>query len=125
MRAPVVALLEVLAGDPEERPRRFDALVAVARGRLADPAFGIADLAEAFAVTVRTVQWAFQAEGTTFGAWLLAERLELARGRLGAAGWRQRSIGEIAGASGFRSTPHFHRAYRERFGTTPGAARAS
>jgi AraC-like DNA-binding protein len=123
MISPVRALLSVLASGPLDGPRRFDDYARVARGRLADPAFGIVDLAGALAVSPRTVQAVFHAERTTFGAWLLAERLELARARLDGEAWRGRSVAEIARASGFRATAHFHRAYRERFGATPGSAR--
>ena len=123
MVPPIRALLSVLATGPLDRPRRFDDYVALALGRLSDPAFGIADLAAALAVSPRTVQSVFHAEHTTFGAWLLAERLELARARLDAEAWRARSVAEISHASGFRTTAHFHRAYRERFGATPGSGR--
>lgn len=123
MTVPVRALLQVLAADPDDRPRRFDEFVAVARGRLADPGFGAADLAAAFGVTARTVQSVFRSEGLTFGGWLLAERLDVARERLTAPSWRPRSVAEIARASGFRDASHFHRAFRERFQATPGELR--
>lgn len=124
MSLPVRALLAVLAAAPDERPRRIDEFVVVARGRLADPAFGLADLAGAFGVTPRTVQSVFASAGETFGAWLLAERLDLARTRLASDAWRMLSVAEIARASGFRDASHFHRAFRARFGTTPGSGRA-
>lgn len=123
MSVPVRALLAVLAGDADEHPRRFDEYAAVARGRLADPGFGLLDLAESFGVSTRTVQSVFAAAGETFGGWLLAERLELARTRLESSGWRRFGIAEIARASGFRDPSHFHRTYRERFGSTPGESR--
>lgn len=125
MSVPVRSLLAVLADDPDERPRRFDEYTDVARGRLADPGFGVADLAASFGVSARTVQSVFASAGETFGGWLLAERLELAHTRLGSAAWRSVGIAEIARASGFRDPSHFHRAYRERFGHTPGETRSA
>lgn len=124
MSLPVRALLVVLASAPDERPRRVDEFAAVARGRLGDPGFGVADLADVFGVTPRTVQSVFAAAGETFGGWLLAERLELARTRLAADAWRRLSVAEVARASGFRDPSHFHRAYRARFDATPGSGRA-
>ena len=81
-------------------------------------------MALAFGVTARTVQSEFAAAGETFGAWLLAERLELAHERLASSGWRARSVAEIATACGFRDPTHFHRVFRARFGATPGELRA-
>jgi len=124
MSVPVRALLSVLLADTDDHPRRFEEYTTVAGGRIADPAFGISDLADAFAVSARTIQSIFHGEGTTFGAWLLAERLDLAQSRLAAEGWRGRSISEIASSSGFRDASHFHRTYRDRFGSTPGSARS-
>lgn len=123
MSVPVRALLAVLAADPDDRPRRIDDYLDVARGRLGDPGFTVGDLADAFGVTVRTVQGVFAAEGTTFGTWLLESRLDLARDRLLDDTWRARAIGEVARASGFRDPSHFHRAFRARFGATPGELR--
>ena len=124
MSLPVRALLAVLAQGVDERPRRFDEYATVARGRLAEPGFGIADLADAFGVTPRTVQSVFRGQGETFSGWLLAQRLELARARLAADTWRACSVAEVARASGFRDASHFHRTYRERFDATPGEMRA-
>lgn len=125
MSVPVRALLAVLASDPDERPRRFDEYAAVARGRLADSAFGLADLAQAFGVSPRTVQSVFAGAGETFAAWMLAERLELARIRLSSPAWRRFGVAEVARASGFRDPSHFHRTYRDRFGETPASSRSA
>ena len=124
MSVPVVALLRELAGGEEPgAPRRIDELTAAARARLGDPGFGVAELAAAFGISVRTVQSTFRASGETFSAWLLGERLELARDRLVAPAWSRRSIAQVAAASGFRDTAHFHRVFRARFAATPGSFR--
>jgi AraC family transcriptional activator of tynA and feaB len=124
MAAPVRALLGVLAGSPGEPHRRLDDFKAVTRTRLADAALRADDVAAAFGLTGRTVQSVFQEAGETFGAWLLAERLDLAYERLTSPAWRMRSVATIAAACGFRDPTHFHRAFRVRFGTTPGELRA-
>jgi AraC-like DNA-binding protein len=124
MAAPVRALLAVLVGSSEEPPRRLDEFKAVARARLGNPGLRADEVAAAFGVTDRTLQAAFQAAGETFGSWLLAERLDLAHERLASPAWRMRSVATIAAACGFRDPTHFHRAFRARFGMTPGELRA-
>jgi AraC-like DNA-binding protein len=124
MVAPVRALLGVLAGSTAESGARLDEFKAVAHARLAVPSLRADDVGAAFGVTARTVQSEFQAAGETFGAWLLAERLDLAHERLASPAWRMRSVGTIAAACGFRDPTHFHRAFRARFGMTPGELRA-
>jgi AraC-like DNA-binding protein len=123
MAAPVRALLGVLAGSVVEPARRLDEFKSIARARLAVPELRADDIAAAFGVTARTVQAEFQAAGETLGAWLLAERLDLAHERLASPAWRMRSVATIAAASGFRDPTHFHRAFRTRFGITPGELR--
>jgi AraC family transcriptional activator of tynA and feaB len=125
MGSAVRALLAVLSGSADAPARRLDDLKGVARARVGDPELRAHDVALAFGVTARTVQSEFAAAGETFGAWLLAERLELAHERLASAGWRARSIAEIAAACGFRDSTHFHRVFRARFGATPGELRPS
>lgn len=125
MAAPVRALLRVLANSPlSEVAPRLEEFKAVARARVATPGLRVDDVAEAFGVTGRTVQAEFQAAGETFGAWLLAERLELARERLAAPAWRSHSVAGIAVACGFRDPSHFHRVFRARFGCPPGELRS-
>jgi len=123
MSGAVRALLAVLVDSAERPARRLDDLKAVARTRLGDPGLRADHLAAAFGVTARTVQAEFAAAGETFGAWLLAERLDLAHERLTATGWRARSIAEVSASCGFRDAAHFHRAFRRRFGATPGELR--
>jgi AraC-like DNA-binding protein len=123
MAAPVRALLRVLAGQPVEAATRLEEFKAVARARLATPDLRSADVAAAFGITARTVQAVFAAAGETFAGWLLAERLDVARERLASPAWRRHSVAAIAGACGFRDPTHFHRAFRARFGATPGELR--
>lgn len=104
-------------------PTRAEAFRAYARARLRDPAFGIGALARAFACTTRTVQAAFAREGETFSVWLRAERLDLARAELRRPAASSRTIAGIARECGFGDPGTFHRAYRARFGLSPGADR--
>jgi AraC-like DNA-binding protein len=123
MAAPVRALLRVLAESPVGAESRLDSFKAVARARLATADLRAEDVAAAFGVTARTVQAVFSTAGETFAAWLLAERLDLAHDRLTSPAWRRRSVAAIAEACGFHDPTHFHRAFRARFGLTPGELR--
>jgi len=102
---------------------RFADYTATAAARLTDPDFGVNEIAAVHGVSPRTVQSVFAAEGDTVSRWMLRARLELARERLGARSWEGRSISQIAFASGWRDASGFHRAFRERFGDTPGSFR--
>jgi AraC-like DNA-binding protein len=99
--------------------------MGISRCRLSDPGFGLAAVARESHWSVRTVQAAFAAEGLSFSDWLAAERLELARAMLADPGWEARSIAHVAYAAGFAEASTFHRAFRRRFGITPGSARSA
>jgi AraC family transcriptional regulator, positive regulator of tynA and feaB len=128
MSRPVIALLsliaESVAGDrADSESLGLSTIKAVARQHLTESGFGIEQLAGLLKCSVRTVQSRFAAEETTFGHWLLAERLELARHRLTFSDFPARSIESIAYVCGFRDPAHFHRAFKRRFGLPPGQIR--
>lgn len=124
MSRSVIEMLDAAAAaDPDRSaPVRAHALHAYARTRLTDPGFDLAALARAFGCTPRTIQNVFRQHGDTFSGWLRAERLDRARDELRGAG-RHRSVATVARDNGFADAGSFHRAYRARFGTTPGADR--
>jgi AraC family transcriptional activator of tynA and feaB len=125
LMAPVVIDLVRSLLHPGDRstPTRLSRLTAIARTRLTDPGFDLPALARESHLSVRTVQVAFSAEGLTFSDWLAGERLELARVMLTDPVWASRSIARVADGAGFSDTSTFFRAFRRRFGTTPGSAR--
>ncbi|THG29934.1 helix-turn-helix transcriptional regulator [Naasia lichenicola] len=96
---------------------------ASAHERIADRLLTASVLARTFHCSVRTVQLAFAAHGETFGGWLTSARLELAHDRLRSPEWAGRSVAQISTACGFTDVSTFYRAYRRRFGASPGAAR--
>jgi AraC-like DNA-binding protein len=124
MSRPVIALLSLIAEAVTsgmcntDRPD-LSTIKALARQHLADPDFGIEQLAKLLTCSARTIQSRFAADETTFGQWLLDARLDLARDRLALAGFAGRSIESIAYASGFRDPTHFHRSFKRRFGLPP------
>lgn len=128
MSRPVIQLLSlvaqtVAAGSTDTTRLDVATIRALARQYLPDTRFGIDEISNLLKCSARNIQSRFAAEGTTFGRWLLAERLDLARSRLDRPDFAGRSIESIAHASGFRDAAHFHRAFKRRFGLPPGQVR--
>lgn len=76
-------------------------------------------------ISVRTLHLRFQRMGTTFGAWVLAERLEACRRGLDNGMLNRQSISEIAFDWGFRELSHFSRVFKARYGISPRDYRAA
>jgi AraC-like DNA-binding protein len=85
----------------------------------------VESVAAAHGITPRYVQKLFEAEGATFTAYVLEQRLEAARRMLerrreaGAV----RSISAIAFEAGFGDLSYFNRSFRRRFGVPPSQFR--
>lgn len=94
------------------------------RRHAADPGLAIAGIARALGWSARYLQDVLQAAGTTSRDLIRTERLRLARTRLAGPAWDDRSIAQIAYASGFASHASFATAYRREFGVTPRETRA-
>ena len=124
-RAVVAMVRGALAGTAAmtDAPSRLESGKRAAADRLGDPDFDVHEFARSVDVSVRTVQNDFRASGETFREWLLGARLDAARERLRSPAWRGRSIEAVATACGFRDTAHFHHAFRDRHGATPGSFR--
>jgi AraC family transcriptional activator of tynA and feaB len=97
---------------------RLDALKGLMRCRLANPTLTPDTIAAAAGISTRTLHKLFERSGTSFGAWLLAERLEACAATLFSAAPDAR-IADIAFATGFNDLSHFNRRFKARFGTTP------
>jgi AraC family transcriptional regulator, positive regulator of tynA and feaB len=119
----VVNLLRSLL-HPADRatPTRLARLMDIARSRMTDPGFDLAALAREAHWSARTVQTAFSTEGLSFSDWLTGERLDLARTIL-TDPVQHASVAHVAHTAGFNDTSTFFRAYRRRFGATPGSVR--
>jgi AraC-like DNA-binding protein len=70
-------------------------------------------------VTPRNVQQLFESEGTTFSAFLLAQRLTRAHRMLTELRFAHSAIGAIAYDVGFGDLSYFNRCFKRRYGTTP------
>lgn len=105
---------------PERRHDRFEAVFDWARQRLDRP-ISVTEMADMAAMSVRNFHRRFQdTVGMTPAAWLLEERLRVAREQLETSG---RSLGDVAEAAGFPSLETFRSAFRRRVGVSPSAYR--
>ena len=122
-------LLALATGRPTHRHRSWtreleaDALLSFMRRNLADPALTPDRAATHLGVSVRTIHNRFEDVGQSFGRWLLDARLEACHRTLSSAGARHLAISAIAFGWGFNDLSHFNKAFRARFGMTPGQVR--
>jgi AraC-like DNA-binding protein len=74
-------------------------------------------------VTPRYLQMLFESEGTTFSAFVLAERLALVHRLLQDERLKDRSISDIALGAGFGDISYFNRVFRRVYGDSPSHMR--
>lgn len=111
----------------ERRSRRSimrERVKAFVRNRLHDSTLSIDDIARAFNCTKRYLHKVFADDERSLNQYIWDLRLERCGQDLANPELAGRSITEIAFAWGFRSTPHFSRAFRQRFSTSPSLYRA-
>lgn len=118
----VVALLREAVDAPAAHAAAIERYVATARALLPHPGAGAREIAARHGVSIRAVQAAFHAEGTTVTEWFARARLERAFDLLADAA-HQPTVEAVARAVGWSDRSGFHRAFRARFGTTPAAVR--
>lgn len=112
----------VAAPVPARRHDLFDSVFDWARQRLTLP-ITTRDMAATAAMSERNFHRRFQAAlGTTPAAWLLQERLCVARGLLEQG---EASLEQVAAKSGFASLETFRAAFRRALKVSPSAYRAS
>ncbi|HUG63415.1 MAG TPA: AraC family transcriptional regulator [Methylomirabilota bacterium] len=91
--------------------------------QIAQPTLNAARLARQVGVSERYVQMLFEEAGTTISAYVMENRLKRAHRILGRDEMPEVAIRDIAYAVGFSDASHFSRAFRRRFGETPGGVR--
>jgi AraC-like DNA-binding protein len=111
----------------DELPTTLGAVDAAVRDYIrrhaADPELSPAVIAHNVGWSVRQVQLALQSTGTTPSQLIRTERLDQAR-RLLREAPAERTVAEIAFASGFRSLSAFGASFKGQFGWTPQQARS-
>jgi AraC-like DNA-binding protein len=101
-----------------ERARQF------IEAHLSEPHLDGRRVAEHCGVSLRYLQAAFEAAGTTVASYIRESRLNACRAALRDPTLRGRSISEIALGWGFCDLSHFSHAYKARFGRTPREERS-
>jgi AraC-like DNA-binding protein len=87
------------------------------------PTFNLQRVATRLGCGERAIQLLFEEAGSTFTGTLMEVRLTLARARLLDPAHDHLTIRAIAESAGFSNHEHFNRAFRRRFGETPGSIR--
>ncbi|MFM0298701.1 helix-turn-helix domain-containing protein [Paraburkholderia sediminicola] len=109
--------------DPRLAPMLRAQAMSLIERRLGEPEFDAEALRRELKVS-RTALYGLFAEGGGVARQIRARRLDEAMRRLADPRHARQRIAEIAFVVGFSSEPTFNRAFRERFGCSPGEARA-
>lgn len=108
----------------DARACRADALLLTAKSYICDHfregGLTAQDVAGAQNISVRYLHKLFERSGQSFGEYLLERRLEAVASALRAPGRSHQTIAAIALTHGFGDPAHLHRAFKLRFGCTPG-----
>lgn len=99
---------------------RLRMLHAAIRDGARDEAFSIGPVARSLGISPGYLRKLLAAEGQSFSALVLDRRLSLAHEMLTAATGAQQTISGIALAAGFGDVSYFNRAFKRRYGATPG-----
>ena len=88
---------------------------------LQDPDLSIPRIAQAMRCSTRYLHMVFEGEETSLERLIWSARLERCHAALAHEGNAGRSAADIGFAWGFKSSAHFVRLFKRRFGMTPGA----
>jgi AraC family transcriptional regulator, positive regulator of tynA and feaB len=95
------------------------------RKNLSSASLTVESVARATGLSRASLHRLFQDQPHTLMQWVQLERLEACRRLLDAPGLPRRSLTEIALSQGFKTPAHFSAAFRQRYGLTPRAYRAT
>jgi len=114
-----------LAKNRGARAARLRAIKEDIVNGLDQPGLSVATIAARHRIKPRWVQRLFEAEGTTFTEYLLAQRLARAHRLLADPRHANHKVSTIALDIGFGDLSYFNRAFRRRYGMTPSELRAA
>ncbi|MEQ5870504.1 helix-turn-helix domain-containing protein [Sagittula sp. NFXS13] len=109
---------------PDARGQIVEQALHLMARHFRDPDFGPSKLASELRVSLRSLQRYFEPLGETPGQRLLHLRLARAHSELSGGRCRDGAVADCAYRCGFNDLSHFYRAFRQRYGTTPGAVAA-
>src|SRR5262249_2386748 len=107
------------------RAARYKLVLDEIRRRYSEPMLNGERIARVLGVSTRYIQQLFEENGRTLWAEIMNERLKAARRSLADPTLDGSKISEIAYSCGFSDLSYFNRAYRQKYGETPKAARGS
>lgn len=107
------------------RAARLHAIKQDIARNIDQPDLSVTALAARHGCTPRLVQRLFEAEGTTFTDYVLAQRLARAYRMLTDPRRAAEKISSIAMDAGFADVSYFNRAFRQHYGDTPSGVRAA
>lgn len=90
---------------------------------ITDPDLSLEKIAKRMGCSLRYLHRAFEAEGETVRGYLMRKRLETSRDILLDPANRHRTIAELAFKSGFNSSAHFCRAFKQHYQRSPSQMR--
>jgi AraC family transcriptional regulator, positive regulator of tynA and feaB len=105
--------------------RRLQEVLRFIDVHLSDPKLNLALVAAGCGISPRYISLLLQLRGVSFTALVWERRLDLARTWLLSTKTGMVSISEVAFSVGFKSTAHFSRMFKQRFGMSPKAYRLS
>lgn len=120
------ALLALACGGTRPAPVADDTLARVRtalRQRLAEPGLSASTIAADLGRSVRSLHRALAAQGQTFAALLMAERMTQAQQMLRSRALQQVAVAEIGRRVGLLDPSHFARLCRRHLGQPPSALR--
>jgi AraC-like DNA-binding protein len=128
IEAAVTAILSVPVAAkqaPAARGTRasFQRFIRSIEPRLPDPALSLAGIAKEQGVSERYLRRLFETNGTRFGNYVRARRLEHCKADLDDPALSGEPVASIGFRWGFNDPAHFSRAFREEFGLPPRAYR--
>jgi AraC-like DNA-binding protein len=88
-----------------------------------EPSINATEIAQSLNISTRTLHRNLATCSATFGATLMASRIELATRMLQSPLFRRLSTAEIGRRAGFLDASHFSRAFRKRVGRSPSQVR--
>jgi AraC-like DNA-binding protein len=91
--------------------------------RCMEPSINATEIAQSLNISTRTLHRNLATCSETFGATLMASRIELATRMLQSPLFRRLSTAEIGRRAGFLDASHFSRAFRKRVGRSPSQVR--
>lgn len=103
---------------------QLEAMLAFCRQHLHETELKPQRVADRLGVSLRTLHSRFKTVGSTFGQWVLEERLKACAVSLRDDSQRGVKISDIAFRWGFNDLSHFNKSFRARFGQTPAEWRS-